>query len=380
MWQWNDGLGDYEWQPFYPGQSQPPKPAPPAGSSAAPPQAARVPPYVPDMGLGPDISLPIGQFETEEERRRKLMAIVSQAGGQPAGLPPIPPTGGGAAGGVAAGGVPSGFSSQGEYDAWRAQFMAEHGGQTPEQYYRGDINRAVEERNASKIWAAQHGNPASWGYGALNTRVPMEVFRRIASARHSPDYGPLGPAAWAQAADMLGGGELALQGKAYHPSQTVGEETTTTGTQSLFALDEYGPLDTGRVDWPVWSVGGEGCRSTLPPLIAPQPGVILRRVRGAGVKGAQAFSAYPSSQDKAASVSSSRQPCPLRRKHGHSIPPRPQAVAGSGQHRKSRHRCPGSRIFSRVCGRTNGAQGHRTVGLRHRPRRGFQLSRQPSRP
>ncbi len=118
-----------------------------------------------------------------------------------------------ASSGAPGGGGPllPGFGSQAEQDAWALAYLREHGNQPPSNW-----NRAAEERTASQIWANMHGNPASWGYGPTNTRVPNEIFQRIASARRSPDVGPQGPAAWAEAADRLGGAYLAARGINYH--------------------------------------------------------------------------------------------------------------------------------------------------------------------
>ena len=81
------------------------------------------------------------------------------------------PTGGGG------GELPAGFASWADYEAWRAAFAREHGGLTPEEFYRGsgstDAERlaaANEDRQAGNAWAAQHGNPTSWG-GSAATRA-----------------------------------------------------------------------------------------------------------------------------------------------------------------------------------------------------------------
>lgn len=151
-----------------------------------------------------------------------------------------------ATGGQSRGAVPNGFGSWAEYDAWVEAFKKEHGGMDPTTYYRGDLNRAIEEKQASQVWAAQHGNPASWGYGALNTRVPLSIFQRLASARRSPDVGPLGPQAWAQAADDIGGALLAMQGQSYHPASAVQSSLgNTTADKKKMILQQMAQILAG---------------------------------------------------------------------------------------------------------------------------------------
>ena len=151
---------------------------------------------------------------------------------------------------TAGGGVPElpGFSSMAEQLAWMDAYRREHGGVPP-----ADWVQAAKERQASVIWAQQHGNnPLAWGNKPGDTRVPLDVWKLIASAGKSPDYGPLHPAAWARAADMLGGGILAMQGKKYHPDMVVAGDTAAKKKR---LIDLFAPL---LGTWGIGQTGGIG--------------------------------------------------------------------------------------------------------------------------
>lgn len=118
--------------------------------------------------------------------------------------------------------------------AWRNAYLKEHAGVAPDNW---DVQR--ELRDASAIWAAQHGNnPYSWGNRVGDNRVPQEVFKRLNTARsaggqsgYKPTMGQI--AGWATDADELGGAYMAMRGERYHP---VGELETETKKTLLNAI------------------------------------------------------------------------------------------------------------------------------------------------
>ncbi len=117
---------------------------------------------------------------------------------------------------------------------WMRDYLAEHGGVVPRNW---DEQR--ELRDASAIWAAQHGNnPYSWGNRVGDNRVPQEIFKRLNTARsaggqsgYKPTLGQI--AGWATDADELGGAYMAMRGERYHP---VGELETETKKTLLNAI------------------------------------------------------------------------------------------------------------------------------------------------
>jgi hypothetical protein len=140
------------------------------------------------------------------------------------------------------GAPPSGFGSWAEYEQWRDAFAREHGGQTPEQYYGSNgtaanndaaLNAAAADRMAGMEWAAQHGNPSSWGnassrFSSKYGQVPLEIWQRLRQAKLS-NVGTRGPSAWVDAADDIGGAVLAMQGQSYHPTTAAAATETGSG-------------------------------------------------------------------------------------------------------------------------------------------------------
>ena len=193
------------------------------------PPVYTLPPSIPPFSAGAS-----GMFPPDV--LQGLIQGMQQPLGQPQGE-----TGGGG------GALLPGFSDMGEQQAWMAAYLREHGGVPP-----SDWPQAARERQASVIWAQQHGSPMSWGNKPGDNRVPLDVWKLIASAGKSPDYGPLGPAAWARAADMLGGGILAMQGKKYHPDMVVAEDPAAKKKR---LIDLFAPL------LGMWGMGGGGIGS-----------------------------------------------------------------------------------------------------------------------